>query len=262
MATNTAAVTRSSAGGYPVTGAARLAARAAARAGSGLTTIAVPEIALPIYAAALTSIMIAPLASTADFAALLADPRITAFLIGPGAGVGEQTRARTLAMLATPSRDRDRRGCDHFVQGAPIGARARDLGSVRADAARGRIRTPVRCRRRQAHARARGSAAQRRGHRLERPRYRDRRTRRPGDHQCQCTAQFGDRGIRRCARRYRARLLAQGMEPFLPPRLPFGCTARLRRCSAPVCWPRICRSCCRGYCAIYDIGPSRMITAP
>jgi len=88
-------------GGYPVTGAARLAARAAARAGSGLTTIAVPEIALPIYAAALTSIMIAPLASTADFAALLADPRITAFLIGPGAGVGEQTRARTLAMLAT-----------------------------------------------------------------------------------------------------------------------------------------------------------------
>jgi hypothetical protein len=52
-------------GGYPMTGAARMAARAAARAGAGLTTIAVPEIALPIYAAALTSIMVRPLAAPA-----------------------------------------------------------------------------------------------------------------------------------------------------------------------------------------------------
>src|SRR5208282_1767431 len=88
-------------GGYPMTGAARLAARAAARAGAGLTTVAVPEIALPIYASALTSIMVVPLAAAGDFAALLADRRITAFLIGPGAGVGAETRARTLAMLAT-----------------------------------------------------------------------------------------------------------------------------------------------------------------
>ena len=88
-------------GGYPMTGAARLAARAAARIGAGLTTIAVPEIALPIYASALTSIMVAPLATNADFPALLDDLRISAFLVGPGAGVGEQTRARALAMLAT-----------------------------------------------------------------------------------------------------------------------------------------------------------------
>jgi NAD(P)H-hydrate epimerase len=88
-------------GGYPLTGAARMAARAAARIGAGLTTIAVPEIALPIYAAALTSIMVAPLAAAADFDALLGDPRITGLLIGPGAGVGETTRSRTLAMLAT-----------------------------------------------------------------------------------------------------------------------------------------------------------------
>ncbi len=45
-------------GGYPTTGAARMAARAAARAGAGLTTIAVTPEALPIYAAALTSIMV------------------------------------------------------------------------------------------------------------------------------------------------------------------------------------------------------------
>ena len=88
-------------GGYPMTGAARMAARAAARAGAGLTTIAVPEIALPIYAAALTSIMVHPLAAPEDFDRLLGDRRFSAFLIGPGAGAGEETRARALAMLGT-----------------------------------------------------------------------------------------------------------------------------------------------------------------
>jgi NAD(P)H-hydrate epimerase len=66
-----------------------------------LTTVAVPEVAFPIYAAALTSIMVHPLAAPEDFAQLLADTRITAFLIGPGAGTGPQTRDRTLAALAT-----------------------------------------------------------------------------------------------------------------------------------------------------------------
>jgi NAD(P)H-hydrate epimerase len=88
-------------GGYPMTGAARMAARAAARSGAGLTTIAVPEIALPIYAAALTSVMVKPLAAPEDFAGLLSDRRLSAFLIGPGAGVSEETRLRALAMLAT-----------------------------------------------------------------------------------------------------------------------------------------------------------------
>jgi len=86
-------------GGYPMTGAARMAARAAARAGAGLTTIAVPEIALPIYAASLTSIMVRPLATSKDFQCLLDDRRFTACLIGPGAGIGDETRARALAML-------------------------------------------------------------------------------------------------------------------------------------------------------------------
>ena len=88
-------------GGYPMTGAARMAARAAARAGAGLTTIAVSEIALPVYAAALTSIMVKPLASPEDFDRLLGDRRFSAFLIGPGAGAGDETRARVLAMLGT-----------------------------------------------------------------------------------------------------------------------------------------------------------------
>jgi NAD(P)H-hydrate epimerase len=88
-------------GGWPTTGAARMAARAAARAGAGLTTIAVPEIALPVYAVALTSIMLSPIAGPKDLEHLLADNRYTGLLIGPGAGIGPETRSRVLAMLAT-----------------------------------------------------------------------------------------------------------------------------------------------------------------
>ena len=88
-------------GGYPNTGAARMAARACARVGAGLTTIAVPEIAFPIYATSLTSIMVAPLAAPNDFTRLLEDNRLSGFLIGPGAGTGEHIRDYALAMLAT-----------------------------------------------------------------------------------------------------------------------------------------------------------------
>jgi hydroxyethylthiazole kinase-like uncharacterized protein yjeF len=88
-------------GGYPITGASRMAARAAARIGAGLTTIAVPELALAIYASALTSIMAHAVATSDDFERLLDDRRISAGLIGPGAGTGQETRARTLTMLRT-----------------------------------------------------------------------------------------------------------------------------------------------------------------
>jgi len=88
-------------GGYPTTGAARMAARAAARAGAGLVTIAVSEAALPVYAAALNSVMVSPVSTPADFDRLLADVRLSGLLIGPGAGIGDTTRARVLALLKT-----------------------------------------------------------------------------------------------------------------------------------------------------------------
>jgi len=88
-------------GGYPMTGAARMAARAAARIGAGLTTIAVPGVAFSVYAASLTSIMVQPLNQAGDLARLLSDSRYTAFLIGPGAGVNDATRATALEFLAT-----------------------------------------------------------------------------------------------------------------------------------------------------------------
>ena len=87
-------------GGYPMTGAARLAARAAARAGAGLTTVAVPEMAFPIYAASLTSIMVHPLADDAALQSLVTKQDFSAFLIGPGAGVGARTRTDVMALLA------------------------------------------------------------------------------------------------------------------------------------------------------------------
>jgi ADP-dependent NAD(P)H-hydrate dehydratase / NAD(P)H-hydrate epimerase len=88
-------------GGYPMTGAARLAARASARAGSGLTTVAVPDIAFPIYATALTSVMVHALAYQNELGQLLTESKFTALLIGPGAGVGETTRANARALMAT-----------------------------------------------------------------------------------------------------------------------------------------------------------------
>jgi NAD(P)H-hydrate epimerase len=86
-------------GGWPTTGAARMAARACARVGAGLTTVAVPVAALPVYAACLTSVMVQPLESGDSLAPWLADPRYTALLIGPGAGIGLDTRVKVLDFL-------------------------------------------------------------------------------------------------------------------------------------------------------------------
>ena len=88
-------------GGWPTTGAARMAARAAARVGAGLTTVAAVEAALSVYAATLTSVMVSPVGRTEDLDRVLADIRYSGLLIGPGAGIGPDTRARVLAMLKT-----------------------------------------------------------------------------------------------------------------------------------------------------------------
>lgn len=89
-------------GGASITGASRLTARAAARMGAGLVTLAVPEAVWPVYAAAMTGVMVHALPGhdpAAGLGDLLADPRHNAVAIGPGAGVGESTRAAVLAAL-------------------------------------------------------------------------------------------------------------------------------------------------------------------
>ena len=87
-------------GGAVMTGAARLAARAAGRMGAGLVTLAAPESAWPVYAAALTSVIVRPVSGERGFAALLDDPRRNAILIGPGAGTNDSVRHDALAALA------------------------------------------------------------------------------------------------------------------------------------------------------------------
>ena len=81
------------------TGAARLGARGALRAGAGLVTVASPKDALAINAAQLTAIMVRLCDDADELTTLLADERKNAVMLGPGAGVGEHTRAMALAAL-------------------------------------------------------------------------------------------------------------------------------------------------------------------
>ena len=88
------------AGGTEMTGAARLAAEAARRAGAGLLTILAEPAVLPIYAMAAPGHLVRPYDPDGGLpAGLLSDPRVTALLVGPGAGRGEETRRRALAAL-------------------------------------------------------------------------------------------------------------------------------------------------------------------
>ncbi|MET0222445.1 MAG: NAD(P)H-hydrate dehydratase [Tardiphaga sp.] len=87
-------------GGVAATGAARLAARGALRAGAGLVTLASPRDALAVNAAALTAVMVRGVDTPVEFAELLEDKRLNTCMIGPGAGVGERTRDLVLTALA------------------------------------------------------------------------------------------------------------------------------------------------------------------
>jgi NAD(P)H-hydrate epimerase len=86
-------------GGMASSGAARMAARAALRAGAGLVTVVCPKDAVAVYAAQLTAVMVAPFADDREFAQSLADPRRNGMLLGPGAGSGEALRRRVLRVL-------------------------------------------------------------------------------------------------------------------------------------------------------------------
>ncbi len=86
-------------GDMATTGAARLAALGALRAGSGLVSVACSPDALPVYAMTLTAVMTKSYTGS-QLHTLLEDKHITAVLIGPGHGVSEATRGRTLEILS------------------------------------------------------------------------------------------------------------------------------------------------------------------
>jgi ADP-dependent NAD(P)H-hydrate dehydratase / NAD(P)H-hydrate epimerase len=83
------------------TGATRLAAMGALRAGAGLVTVASPKDAVIVNANHLTAIMVREANDAAGLADLLADERKNAVLIGPGIGVGDNTKALVRAALAS-----------------------------------------------------------------------------------------------------------------------------------------------------------------
>jgi len=88
------------AGGPGRGGAARMAARAALRIGSGLVTVGCPPAALQENAARLDAIMLRPFQEVADLVEFLADDRITAVCLGPGLGKGEKAQRKVTAVLA------------------------------------------------------------------------------------------------------------------------------------------------------------------
>jgi NAD(P)H-hydrate epimerase len=90
-------------GGPWRTGAGRLAAGAALRAGAGLVSLACAPSAHQVNAGQLTAVMLERCAGPTELAAILADPRKNAVLIGPGAGVGPETAASVQAALASPA---------------------------------------------------------------------------------------------------------------------------------------------------------------
>lgn len=91
------------AGGDIMTGAARLAARAAARIGAGMVTIASKPESRQVYAADMPSFLVRSFEDAGEgpggFAAFFDDDRINAALVGPGAGVSAETREMALAPL-------------------------------------------------------------------------------------------------------------------------------------------------------------------
>jgi hydroxyethylthiazole kinase-like uncharacterized protein yjeF len=80
-------------GGPAQTGAARLAARAALRVGTGLVSVASPPNAVMVNASHLTAVMVKSFDGAAGLGQLLSDKRLNAVALGPGLGVGGETRA-------------------------------------------------------------------------------------------------------------------------------------------------------------------------
>ena len=88
-------------GGLSTTGAARLAARGALRAGAGLVTIASPGDALAVNAAANLAVMVRHVDGADALGEFLADKRRNTVVLGPGGGVGPDMAGQTQAALGS-----------------------------------------------------------------------------------------------------------------------------------------------------------------
>lgn len=88
-------------GGLTQTGAARLAAVGALRAGAGLVTVLSPPDALMVHAAHLTAVMLRKVSEPAALAEAVADAR--AVVVGPALGLAADKREAVMAVARGPS---------------------------------------------------------------------------------------------------------------------------------------------------------------
>lgn len=86
-------------GGVALTGAARLAARAAQRCGVGAVAVAAPLDSQTVYKVTLESALVQPFRDSAALKEQVEDKKVNAVLIGPGLGLVGATRERA-AMVA------------------------------------------------------------------------------------------------------------------------------------------------------------------
>jgi len=117
-------------GGPSATGAARLAALAAARAGAGAVTVLSAPAAMQVNAAHLTAIMLRRIETEEELAAFARERKPSSYVIGPGFGAGERARRFTLALL----RERNT-GCKGIVIDADAITSFRDAPALLFDAA-------------------------------------------------------------------------------------------------------------------------------
>ena len=89
-------------GGPTSSGAARLSATAALKAGAGAVTLVSPPEALAVNAAHLNAVMLREADSRA-IRAMLSDHRVSAFVVGPGYGVSANLRELALSLLTKPT---------------------------------------------------------------------------------------------------------------------------------------------------------------
>ncbi|MDB5525194.1 MAG: Carbohydrate kinase, YjeF related protein [Rhizobium sp.] len=80
------------------TGAARLSAEAGLKAGAGLVTIGSPSDAMSTNAAHLTAVMLREIDDRTALDEWLADRRLSAFVLGPGFGIGDKARDYVMAL--------------------------------------------------------------------------------------------------------------------------------------------------------------------
>lgn len=92
-------------GGPNSTGAARLSALGAARAGAGAVTVLSPPDALLVNAAHLTAIMLRRCENIEALGEFIRDRKPSSFVLGPGFGVGERLQEFALAVLETAGED-------------------------------------------------------------------------------------------------------------------------------------------------------------